>query len=69
MLTLMKTCLACISLPGELTIIRFFSMDKGRLYFCTKPVTTNECDASESNHTIALLSLTRIIPMMMSGAA
>jgi hypothetical protein len=63
------TCLACISLPGELTIIRFFSLDNGILYFCTKLVATNECDAPESNNTIALLSLTRIIPMMTSGAA
>jgi hypothetical protein len=44
-------------------------MDKGRLYFCTKLADTNECDAPELNNTIALLSLIRIIPMMMSGAA
>jgi hypothetical protein len=69
MLTLEHTCLACISPPGELTINLFFSMDKGMLYFCTELAATNECDAPESNNTIALLSLTRIIAMMTSGAA
>jgi hypothetical protein len=44
-------------------------MDNGILYFCTKLAAMNECDAPESNNTIALLSLTRIIPMMMYGAA
>jgi hypothetical protein len=44
-------------------------MDKGRLYFYTKLAATNECDAPKSNNMIALLSLIRIIPMMMSGAA
>jgi hypothetical protein len=44
-------------------------MDKGRLYFYTKLAAMNECDAPESNNTIALLSLTRITPMMTSGAA
>jgi hypothetical protein len=33
MLTLGETCLAFISPPGELTIIRFFSMDKAGYVF------------------------------------
>jgi hypothetical protein len=57
MLTLEQTCLACISPLGELTIIRFFSMDRGRLSFCTKLAATNESDAPESNKTIAPLLL------------
>jgi hypothetical protein len=69
MLTIEHTCLASISPLGELTIIQFFSTDNGRLYSHTKLATTNECDAPESNNTIALLSLTRIVPMITSGAA
>jgi hypothetical protein len=42
MLTLWQTCLAFISPPGELTVIRFFSMDKGRLCFYTKLAAMNE---------------------------
>jgi hypothetical protein len=45
---------ACISPPGELTIIQFFSMDKDMLYFCTKLAATNECDAPELNNTIII---------------
>jgi hypothetical protein len=69
MVTLGYTCLAYISPPGELTIIQFLSMDKVMLYFCTKLAAMNEFDAPESNNMIALLSLTRIIPMITSGAA
>jgi hypothetical protein len=69
MLTLEKTCLACISPPGEVTIIRFFSMDRGRLCFCTKLAATKDWDAPESNKTIVPLLLTRIIPMITSEAA
>jgi hypothetical protein len=41
-------------------------MDKGKLYFCTKLASMNEWDAPKSNNIIALLSLTRIIPMIPS---
>jgi hypothetical protein len=69
MLTLEETYLVCISPPRKLTIIQFFSMDKGKLYFCTKLAATNEWDAPELNNTLALLLLTRIIPMITSRAA
>jgi hypothetical protein len=42
MLTLGETCLTCISPPRELTIIRLFSRDKGKLCFYIKLAATNE---------------------------
>jgi hypothetical protein len=41
----------------------------GRLCFSTYEVDMKECDAAESNNTTAKVSLTKNIPMTMSGAS
>jgi hypothetical protein len=45
-------CLVFISPPSELTIMVYFTMVMGRLYFATNLDPTKECDALESNKTV-----------------
>jgi hypothetical protein len=46
-------CLVLITPPGELTSMVYLMVVIGRLYFATKLDDTNECDAPESNKTVA----------------
>jgi hypothetical protein len=52
-LTVRHICLVLISPPRELTSMVCFMVVIGRLYFATKLDDMNECDAPESNKTIA----------------
>jgi hypothetical protein len=45
-------CLVFISPPGELTIMVYFMMVMGRLYFATNLDAMMECDAMKSNKTV-----------------
>jgi hypothetical protein len=46
-------CLVFISPPGELTIMVYFMMAMGKLCFVTNFDDMKECDAPESNKTVA----------------
>jgi hypothetical protein len=46
-------CLVFISPPGELTIMVYFMMVMGTLYFATNLYAMKECDVLESNKTVA----------------
>jgi hypothetical protein len=61
------TSLAGISPPGELTIMRHLSMAASILCLSTYAAEINECDALESNKTIAEVELTENIPRTTSG--
>jgi hypothetical protein len=56
--TIEHTCLGGISPLGELTTIRHLSMATGILCFSTYAAKINECNAQESNRTIAVVDLT-----------
>jgi hypothetical protein len=55
-------CLVLLSPPGELTSMVCFMAVIGRLYFAIKLDDMNECDAPESNKTVAGCELARNIP-------
>jgi hypothetical protein len=67
-LTVRHICLVLISPPRELTSMVCFMVVIGRLYFATKLDDMNECDAPESNKTIAGCELARNIPNITSWA-
>jgi hypothetical protein len=54
--------LVFISPPGEVTIVMYFMKVMGRLYFTTNFDAMKECDALESNKTIAGCEFARNIP-------
>jgi hypothetical protein len=60
--------LVLISPPGELTSMVCFMFVTGRLCFATKLDVMNECDAPESNKTVARCELVRNIPNTTSCA-
>jgi hypothetical protein len=60
--------LVLISPQGELTSMVCFMFAIGRLCFATKLDVMNECDASESNKTVAGCELARNIPNTTSCA-
>jgi hypothetical protein len=55
-------CLVFISPPGELTIMVYFMMVIGRLRFATNFDAMKECDALESNKTVAGCEFASNIP-------
>jgi hypothetical protein len=67
-LTAGHICLVLISPPGELTSMVCFMVIIGRLYYATKLDDMNECDAPESNKTVAGCELARNIPNITSRA-
>jgi hypothetical protein len=67
-LTIGDICLVLTSPPGDLTSMVCFMVVIGRLYFATKIDDMNECDAPESNKTIACCELLRNIPNITSWA-
>jgi hypothetical protein len=67
-LTAGHICLVLLSPPGELISMVYFMIVIGRLYFATKLDDMNECDALESNKTVARCELARNIPNITSWA-
>jgi hypothetical protein len=61
-LTAGRICFVLISPPGELTSMVCFMIVMGRLRFTTNDDDIKECDASESNKTVAGCELTKNIP-------
>jgi hypothetical protein len=55
-------CLVFISPPSELTIMVYFMMVMGRLCFITNFDDMKECNALESNKTVAGCEFARNIP-------
>jgi hypothetical protein len=62
-------CLVFISPPGELTIMVYFMMVMGRLYFATNLYAMKDCDAPESNKTVLGESLQGTYPILHLGIA
>jgi hypothetical protein len=67
-LTARHISLVLILPPGELTSMVCFIFGIGRLCFATKLDVMNECDAPESNKTVAGCELARNIPNTTSYA-
>jgi hypothetical protein len=67
-LTARHICFVLISPPGELTSMVCFIIDMGRWYFATNVDDIKECDAPESNKTIAGCELVKNIPSTTSWA-
>jgi hypothetical protein len=67
-LTAGHMCLILIPPPGELTSMVCFMFAISRLCFATKLDVMNECDALESNKTVAGCELVRNIPNTTSCA-
>jgi hypothetical protein len=63
------SCLAGISPPGELTIIRYLSRAMDRLCLSTNATDMKECDALETDNTTVEVSLLKNVPMTTSGAS
>jgi hypothetical protein len=61
-LTTRHICFVLISPPSELTSMVCFIIDMGRWYFATNVDDVKECDALESNKTIAGCELAKNIP-------
>jgi hypothetical protein len=61
-------CLVLILPPDELTSMVCFMVAIGRLCFATKLDVMNECNALESNKTVAGCELARKIPNTTSWA-
>jgi hypothetical protein len=59
-------CLVFISPPSELTIMVYFMMVLGMLCFATNFDDMKECNASESNKTVAGREFARNIPITTS---
>jgi hypothetical protein len=59
-------CLVFISPPGELTIMVYFMMVMDSLCFTTNFDAMKECDAPESNKTIAECEFARNVPNTIS---
>jgi hypothetical protein len=67
-LTAEHICFVLISTPSELTSMVCFIIDMGRWYFATNVDDIKECDAPESNKTIAGCELVKNIPSTTSWA-
>jgi hypothetical protein len=67
-LTAEHICFVLISTPSELTSMVCFIIDMGRWYFATNVDDIKECDAPDSNKTIAGCELVKNIPSTTSWA-
>jgi hypothetical protein len=67
-LTAGHICFVLISTPSELTSMVCFIIDMGRWYFATNVDDIKECDAPDSNKTIAGCELVKNIPSTTSWA-
>src|SRR3954464_11665832 len=67
--TALQICLALVVDPGICTIITCFSLVGWILLVHANSSVTNECDAPESNNTLASTELTENIPNTTSGTS
>src|SRR3954465_14417918 len=67
--TALQICLALVVDPGICTIITCFSLVGWILLVHANYLVTNECDAPESNNTLASTELIENIPNTTSGAS